>query len=60
MDDIERMCREAEIVRKHEAYSGAREYRATQAQLAMLVFLTQRAERERCAKMLRGDEDRAG
>ena len=42
MDDIERMCREAEIVRNYEVYSGTHEYRATQAQLAMLVHLTKR------------------
>ena len=55
MDDIERMCREAEIVQAHEAYSGTFQYRATQAQLAMLVHLTQLAERKAACNRVQRD-----
>jgi hypothetical protein len=47
MDEIERMCREAEIVLSGQPYSGSTEHRCTQAMLAMLVHLTQQAERGR-------------
>ena len=39
MDYIERMCREAEIVKPGQAYNGTTEYRCTQAQLALLASL---------------------
>ena len=55
MDDIERICREAEIVRAYEAYSGTFQYRATRAQLAMLVHLAQLAERKAACNRVQRD-----
>ena len=49
MDNIERLCRKAEVIRTWETYNGTTEYRCVQAALAMLVHLAVADERERCA-----------